>query len=79
MTKTMWRVAAGRGGRFIGAYLSQSIVTLGWRALGDEAERSSTLTHLMDLDELAQYDGFDEAGRALLPLRRLYWPADSVR
>lgn len=46
-----------------------------------EAERAATVTHLMDLEGLAravveQYDSFDEQGRALLPLRRLYWPTD---
>lgn len=45
-----------------------------------EAERASTVTHLMGLDGLAQaivdnYDRLDERGRALLPLVRLYWPA----
>ena len=45
-----------------------------------EAERSTTVTHLMDLDALARavlenYDSFDEPGRSLLRLRRLYWPA----
>ncbi len=48
-----------------------------------EAERAATVTHLMDLEGLAravveQYDAFDEQGRALLPLRRLYWPTDKV-
>ena len=45
-----------------------------------EAERASTVTHLMTLDGLAealidQYDKLDERGRRLLPLRRIYWPA----
>ena len=45
-----------------------------------EAERASTVTHLMTLDELArtlvsQYDGLDEEGRRLLPLTKIYWPA----
>lgn len=44
-----------------------------------EAERASTVTHLMNLDDLArslieQYDELDARGRALLPLTRLYWP-----
>lgn len=44
-----------------------------------EAERASTVTHLMELDELAralieQYDGLDETGRRLLPLTKIYWP-----
>lgn len=44
-----------------------------------EAERASTVTHLMNLDDLArslidQYDEMDARGRALLPLTRLYWP-----
>lgn len=45
-----------------------------------EAERASTVTHLMALDGLARalvenYEKVDERGRALLPLTRLYWPA----
>ncbi|MGQ3102375.1 MAG: restriction endonuclease [Sphingopyxis solisilvae] len=45
-----------------------------------EAERANTVTHLMDLDGLAravieQYDNFDDEGRALVPLRKLYWPS----
>lgn len=45
-----------------------------------EAERASTVTHLMTLDDLARsiqdnYEKLDERGRALLPLVRLYWPA----
>jgi restriction system protein len=45
-----------------------------------EAERASTVTHLMTLDGLAealigQYEQLDERGRRLLPLRRIYWPA----
>lgn len=45
-----------------------------------EAERASTVTHLMTLDGLAealinQYDQLDERGRRLLPVRRIYWPA----
>lgn len=44
-----------------------------------EAERASTVTHLMELDELArvlieQYDGLDQVGRRLLPLTKIYWP-----
>jgi len=44
-----------------------------------EAERATTVTHLMSLDELAkalidQYDSLDEDGRALLPLSKIYWP-----
>lgn len=45
-----------------------------------EAERASTVTHLMTLDELAralidQYDQLDETGRRLLPLTKIYWPS----
>lgn len=45
-----------------------------------EAERASTVTHLMTLHELAkalmeQYDKLDEEGRRLLPLTKIYWPA----
>ncbi|WP_390477685.1 restriction endonuclease [Altererythrobacter sp. MTPC7] len=44
-----------------------------------EAERASTVTHLMTLDELAkaiveQYDRLDQDGRRLLPLTKIYWP-----
>ena len=44
-----------------------------------EAERANVPVMLVDLDELARlvvehYDGFDADGRALLPLKRVYWP-----
>ncbi len=44
-----------------------------------EAERGRSLTTLMTLDDLARaiidsYPAFDERGRALLPLTRIYWP-----
>lgn len=44
-----------------------------------EAERATTVTHLMNLDGLAralieQYERLDAKGRALLPLTRIYWP-----
>lgn len=44
-----------------------------------EAERASTVTHLMSLDELARtliskYDELDQEGRRLLPLTKIYWP-----
>jgi restriction system protein len=44
-----------------------------------EAERATTVTHLMNLDDLAralidQYEKLDSKGRALLPLTRIYWP-----
>lgn len=44
-----------------------------------EAERSSTPLTLMTLDELARavvdnYERFDETGRSLIPLKRVYWP-----
>lgn len=44
-----------------------------------EAERATTVTHLMNLDDLAralinQYESLDAKGRALLPLTRIYWP-----
>jgi restriction system protein len=46
-----------------------------------EAERSSIAMKLLDLDDLAllietHYANFDAEGRALLPLTRIYWPAD---
>lgn len=45
-----------------------------------EAERASTVTHLMTLDGLARalianYEAVDERGKSLLPLVRVYWPA----
>jgi len=44
-----------------------------------EADRANVPVMLVDLDELARlvvehYDGFDTDGRALLPLKRVYWP-----
>jgi restriction system protein len=44
-----------------------------------DAERATTVTHLMNLDDLAralidQYEKLDSKGRALLPLTRIYWP-----
>src|SRR5207249_6787704 len=44
-----------------------------------EAERSTIPLTLMDLDELAKeiaehYEKMDPEARALLPLRRIYWP-----
>ena len=46
-----------------------------------EAERSAIPMKLLDLDDLAllietHYSNFDAEGRALLPLTRIYWPAD---
>lgn len=46
-----------------------------------EADRANIPTTLIDLDRLAtlieaNYDTFDNEGRALLPLTRIYWPAD---
>lgn len=46
-----------------------------------ESERATHPVNLMDLDDLARliethYDSFDAEGRALLPLSRIYWPAD---
>jgi restriction system protein len=45
-----------------------------------EAERSNIAIKLMNLDDLSRavidyYESFDNEGRALLPLSRLYWPA----
>jgi len=47
-----------------------------------EAERSQIPAMLLDLDEfvvciVTHYESFDIAGRALLPLVRVYWPAPS--
>ena len=44
-----------------------------------EAERATTVTHLMTLDGLARalidnYETIDERGKSLLPLTKLYWP-----
>lgn len=44
-----------------------------------EADRATQAVTLLDLDELARlvvehYERFDAEGRALLPLRRFYWP-----
>lgn len=46
-----------------------------------EAERATFPVTLIDTDDLADlivahYDNFDLEGRALLPLIRVYWPAD---
>lgn len=46
-----------------------------------EAERGQKPVSLMTLDDLTRaildaYPNFDDEGRALLPLRRLYWPLD---
>lgn len=45
-----------------------------------EAERATTVTHLMSLDGLARalidnYENLDDRGRSLLPLTKIYWPA----
>lgn len=66
----------GRHSEDRGLYVSTGGFT---REAQYEAERASTVTHLMNLDDLArslidQYDTLDAKGRALLPLRRLYWP-----
>lgn len=46
-----------------------------------ESERSNVPLSLLDLDDLARliethYHAFDAEGKALLPLTRIYWPAD---
>ena len=46
-----------------------------------EAERSNIPVSLVDIDELASlvvdyYEDFDLDGKALIPLVRIYWPAD---
>ncbi|PLX46776.1 MAG: restriction endonuclease [Desulfobulbaceae bacterium] len=46
-----------------------------------EADRANVPLTLLDLDELASlvvthYENFDIEGRALIPLVRVYWPAD---
>jgi restriction system protein len=45
-----------------------------------EAERANISLTLIDLDEftdliISNYDNFDLDGRALIPLRKIYWPA----
>lgn len=67
----------GRHAQDKGLYVSTGGFT---REAYFEAERASTVTHLMTLDDLARaltenYDKLDERGRALLPLVRVYWPA----
>jgi restriction system protein len=67
----------GRHAQDKGLYVSTGGFT---REAYFEAERASTVTHLMTLDDLARalmdnYDRLDERGRALLPLVRVYWPA----
>ncbi|MGB6220696.1 MAG: restriction endonuclease [Haloferula sp.] len=46
-----------------------------------ESERATLPVSLLDLDELARliemhYERFDTEGKALVPLTRIYWPAD---
>lgn len=67
----------GRHSEDRGLYVSTGGFT---REAHFEAERASTVTHLMTLDDLARaltqnYEALDERRRALLPLVRLYWPA----
>lgn len=67
----------GRHSQDRGLYVSTGGFT---REAYFEAERASTVTHLMTLDDLARaltenYDRLDERGRSLLPLVRVYWPA----
>jgi restriction system protein len=61
-----------------GIYLSTGGFT---REARYESERSNVPMSLMDLDDLARliethYEAFDAEGRGLLPLTRIYWPAD---
>lgn len=67
----------GRHSEDRGLYVSTGGFT---REAQYEAERASTVTHLMTLDGLAralieQYESLDERGRVILPLTKLYWPA----
>jgi restriction system protein len=67
----------GRHSEDRGLYVSTGGFT---REAQYEADRATTVTHLMNLDDLArslveQYELLDAEGRALLPLKRLYWPA----
>ena len=64
--------------RVIQAYISTGGFT---REARYEAERSTFPLTLVDLDDLADlivshYENFDLDGRALVPLVRIYWPAD---
>lgn len=66
----------GRHSEDRGLYVSTGGFT---REAQYEAERATTVTHLMNLDDLAralveQYEQLDARGRALLPLTRIYWP-----
>ena len=66
----------GRHAEDRGLYVSTGGFT---REAHFEAERASTVTHLMTLDDLASsivenYDSLDARGRILLPLQKLYWP-----
>lgn len=66
----------GRHSEDRGLYVSTGGFT---REAQYEAERATTVTHLMNLDDLAralidQYESLDVKGRALLPLTRIYWP-----
>jgi len=61
-----------------GIYLSTGGFT---REARYEADRSNVAVTLLDLDALARlieshYDNFDTEGRTLLPLVRVFWPAD---
>lgn len=67
----------GRHSEDRGLYVSTGGFT---REAHFEAERASTVTHLMNLDDLARiltenYERLDDRGRSLLPLVRVYWPA----
>lgn len=67
----------GRHSEDRGLYVSTGGFT---REAHYEAERASTVTHLMTLDGLAralveQYETLDASGRNLLPLTKLYWPS----
>lgn len=61
-----------------GIYLSTGGFT---REARYESERATVPVSLMDLDDLARliethYETFDTEGRGLLPLTKVYWPAD---
>jgi len=61
-----------------GIYLSTGGFT---REARYESDRATVPVSLMDLDDLARliethYEAFDTEGRALLPLTKVYWPAD---
>lgn len=76
-----WMVRAGEGAFRVEEFLEKGIVSTGGftREALYEAERANVPITLTDLDMLVSlviqnYDQFDADARALLPLRKVYWP-----